>query len=110
VLKGNAALESYVEQKEPNSGNSTARPHKIVMSFCAAQYCEGYGLVQIWRIHKKSRIFEAGSELSGNDSDIGRAIAAFADACARSDPSTVADEYQNLFVGLVGGELVPNGS
>jgi TorA maturation chaperone TorD len=52
----------------------------------------------------------AGSKLIGDDSDLGRAISAFAHVCARSPPATVADEFHDLFVGLVRGELVPYGS
>jgi TorA maturation chaperone TorD len=52
----------------------------------------------------------AGAQLSGDDSDLGRAIAAFAHVCGRSQPATVAEEFQDLFIGLVRGELVPYGS
>jgi len=52
----------------------------------------------------------AGSKLAGDDSDLGRAIAAFAHVCARSQPAIVAEEFHDLFVGLVRGELVPYGS
>ena len=44
------------------------------------------------------------------DSELGRAIAAFAHVCARSQAATVAEEYHELFIGLVRGELVPYGS
>lgn len=53
---------------------------------------------------------QAGAALTGDDSDLGRAIAAFARVCGRSDPATVADEYHELFIGLTRGELVPYGS
>jgi TorA maturation chaperone TorD len=52
----------------------------------------------------------AGAKLVGDDSELGRAIAALATVCARCDAATAADEYQNLFIGLVRGELVPFGS
>ena len=53
---------------------------------------------------------EVGAALSGDDSELGRAIAAFAHVCARSQAATVAEEYHDLFIGLVRGELVPYGS
>ena len=52
----------------------------------------------------------AGSKLVGDDSDLGRAISAFAHVSARAQPATVAEEFHDLFVGLVRGELVPYGS
>ena len=52
----------------------------------------------------------AGARLTGDDSDLGRAISAFARVCARSQPAAVAEEHQDLFVGLVRGEIVPYGS
>ena len=52
----------------------------------------------------------AGARLSGDDSDLGRAISAFAHVCARSQAAAVAEEYHDLFIGLVRGELVPFGS
>ena len=53
---------------------------------------------------------EIGAALSGDHSELGRAIAAFAHICARSQAATVAEEYHELFIGLVRGELVPYGS
>jgi TorA maturation chaperone TorD len=53
---------------------------------------------------------EAGASLTGDASDLGRAISAFARVCARASPAAVADEYHDLFIGLVRGELVPYGS
>jgi TorA maturation chaperone TorD len=52
----------------------------------------------------------AGARLAGDDSDLGRAISAFAHVCGRSQAATVGEEYQDLFIGLVRGELVPFGS
>jgi TorA maturation chaperone TorD len=53
---------------------------------------------------------KAGSELTGDDSDLGRAITAFARICSRTEVSAAADEFHTLFIGLVRGELVPYGS
>ena len=53
---------------------------------------------------------KAGAELVGDDSTLGRAVAAFARVCARCDAGAVAEEFQTLFIGLVRGELVPYGS
>jgi TorA maturation chaperone TorD len=52
----------------------------------------------------------AGAQLSGDDSDLGRAISAFAHVCARSQAAAVAEEHHDLFIGLVRGELIPYGS
>jgi TorA maturation chaperone TorD len=52
----------------------------------------------------------AGAQLSGDESDLGRAISAFARVCAGSQAAAVAEEYQDLFIGLVRGELIPYGS
>jgi len=51
-----------------------------------------------------------GARLTGDDSDLGRAISAFAHVCARSQAAAVAEEYHDLFIGLARGELVPFGS
>ena len=53
---------------------------------------------------------ETGAKLTGDASELGRAIAAFARLCAHSHTSSVAEEYHDLFVGLTRGELVPYGS
>lgn len=51
-----------------------------------------------------------GATLTGDDSELGRAISAFARVCSRSEHRAVGEEYHDLFVGLVRGELVPYGS
>ena len=53
---------------------------------------------------------QAAAVLSGDDSELGRAIGALAHVCARSQAAAVAEEYHDLFIGLVRGELVPYGS
>ncbi len=53
---------------------------------------------------------ERAAALSGDDTALGRAIAAFARVCAGSDAGGVASEYHDLFIGLARGELVPYGS
>src|SRR5262245_1058467 len=53
---------------------------------------------------------QAASKLTGDDSDLGRAITAFARVCAGSQSAAVAEEYHDLFIGLARGELVPYGS
>src|SRR5262249_33439415 len=52
----------------------------------------------------------AATQLSGDDSALGRAISAFAHVCARSQAQAVAQEYHDLFIGLARGELIPYGS
>jgi TorA maturation chaperone TorD len=53
---------------------------------------------------------KAGADLRGDETQLGKAITAFARVCARSQPAAVADEYHDLFIGLARGELVPYGS
>jgi TorA maturation chaperone TorD len=53
---------------------------------------------------------QAAAELTGDDSALGRAVSAFARVCVRSNAASVAEEYQDLFIGLVRGELIPYGS
>lgn len=52
----------------------------------------------------------AAAALEGDDTDLGRAISTFAHIAGRSEPAQAADEYQDLFIGLPRGELVPFGS
>jgi TorA maturation chaperone TorD len=53
---------------------------------------------------------QAAAALKGDATDLGRSVAAFAEACARSAPTNVAREFHDLFIGLTRGELVPYGS
>lgn len=48
--------------------------------------------------------------LEGDDTPIGRALAALAARAAEVDPAAVRAEYDALFIGLGRGELVPYGS
>jgi TorA maturation chaperone TorD len=48
--------------------------------------------------------------LTGDESDLGRAVSMFARVCAGSNAAAAAEEYHDLFVGLARGELVPFGS
>ena len=48
--------------------------------------------------------------LSGDDSDLGRAISGFATLAGKTGSLTAAEEYQDLFIGIGRGELVPYGS
>lgn len=50
------------------------------------------------------------AELEGDDAPFGQAITTFARVAALTSESAAADEYQELFIGLVRGELVPYGS
>jgi TorA maturation chaperone TorD len=53
---------------------------------------------------------KAGADLTGDNSELGKAITAFARVCARAQAAATADEYHDLFIGLARGELVPYGS
>jgi TorA maturation chaperone TorD len=48
--------------------------------------------------------------MSGDDTPIGQAVGALARVSANVSPEDVAREYQNLFIGVGRGELVPYGS
>lgn len=50
------------------------------------------------------------AEMQGDDTDLGKAIAAFAQIAAKSDPAAITQEYHDLFVGIGRGELLPYGS
>jgi TorA maturation chaperone TorD len=47
------------------------------------------------------------STFNGDDTAIGRAVDALAAAARSATPESVADEYQDLFIGIGRGELVP---
>lgn len=47
------------------------------------------------------------SGLEGDDSAIGQALDALAAAARAATPESTADEFQNLFIGIGRGELVP---
>ena len=48
--------------------------------------------------------------LTGDDSELGRAFTALAEAAGAAAPAGVAEEYHDLFIGLTRGELLPYGS
>ncbi len=48
--------------------------------------------------------------LSPDSTPLGMALGELAEAAAATDEDTVADEFQALFIGVTGGELVPYGS
>ena len=47
------------------------------------------------------------SEIEGGDTPLGVALAALAEAAATETTEAVSEEYQNLFIGVAGGELNP---
>lgn len=53
---------------------------------------------------------EINAEAADNDDLVGAAWRMLAQASGRSSPAELADEYQDLFVGVGRGELVPYGS
>ena len=55
-------------------------------------------------------LLELARGLEGDASDLGRALQALAVAAADTTPDAAAREYQDLFIGLGRGELVPYGS
>jgi TorA maturation chaperone TorD len=57
-----------------------------------------------------SERLEAAGFLVGDTSGLGGAIDRFATACRATDSAAIADQYQDLFIGLGRGELIPYGS
>jgi TorA maturation chaperone TorD len=55
-------------------------------------------------------LLKAGGELIGDESELGKAIDRFAQACRAAEAAAVTDQFQELFIGLGRGELVPYGS
>ena len=47
---------------------------------------------------------------AGDDTDFGKAVSRLAKSAAGTDPKTVKDEYEALFIGVGRGELLPYGS
>lgn len=50
------------------------------------------------------------AEMEGDETDLGKAITAFARIASRSSAEAIAQEYQDLFIGVGRGELLPYGS
>ncbi len=70
-----------------------------------------YGmLAQFLRAPPDRRLLDAAAFLSGDDSELGRAIAALASAAGAISVSSAVTEYHALFIGIGRGELVPYGS
>jgi TorA maturation chaperone TorD len=70
-----------------------------------------YGLLaQFLRGAPDRRLLDAAAFLSGDDSELGRAIGALASAAGAISVSSAVTEYNALFIGIGRGELVPYGS
>ena len=50
------------------------------------------------------------AEIAADNTELGRAFAALAEAAVAIDPLRIAEEYHDLFIGLTRGELLPYGS
>ncbi len=50
------------------------------------------------------------SQLNGDDSELGQALATLAKVAGKVTAEQTAEEYQNLFIGVGRGELLPYGS
>ena len=48
--------------------------------------------------------------MSGDESELGKVVQAFANIAGKTSPEQVAQEYQDLFIGVGRGELLPYGS
>lgn len=70
-----------------------------------------YGLLaRLLAAAPDASVLAALANLDSDDSELGQAFAALARAAAAASPAAVAEEYQDLFIGLGRGELVPYGS
>jgi len=47
------------------------------------------------------------TQIGGDDSELGQALAALSAAARRMEPSRIADEFQDVMVGVTRGEVVP---
>jgi len=52
----------------------------------------------------------AAAAMTGDESELGRALHSFALVAGKTSPETAAQEYHDLFIGVGRGELVPYGS
>lgn len=55
-------------------------------------------------------ILTLSAKFTGDDTDLGRALAVLAKLAGRTTPEKASSEYHELFIGLGRGELVPYGS
>lgn len=55
-------------------------------------------------------LLEAVSKMEGDDTVIGKAMLSFGKLAERTDLATAVQEYNDLFIGLARGELLPYGS
>lgn len=56
------------------------------------------------------RNLEIGASMSGDATELGKAVHTFAHLCGRTQPDEAAREYHDLFIGVGRGELLPFGS
>ena len=55
-------------------------------------------------------LLDLAARFQGDATDYGQALAALATVAAETDPTAVAEEYHDLFIGIGRGELVPYAS
>jgi TorA maturation chaperone TorD len=55
-------------------------------------------------------LLEKISKMGGDETDLGKAMLSFAKLAASTDPAHAEQEYNDLFIGLARGELLPYGS
>lgn len=55
-------------------------------------------------------LLETISKMEGDDSDLGKAMLSFGKLAAKTDPAQAEQEYNDLFIGVARGELLPYGS
>lgn len=53
---------------------------------------------------------DVAARMSGDESELGKVVQAFANIAGKTSPEQVAQEYQDLFIGVGRGELLPYGS
>lgn len=67
-------------------------------------------LAQCLRLSPDQEGLKSFAAMQGDDTPIGRAVAAISRVAAKTTPEEVAREYHDLFIGVGRGELVPYGS
>ena len=75
------------------------------------QRAQLYRLLASWlAAAPDQKLLDLATDLKGDETPLGRGIAALAARAGRTTPAAAADEYGDLFIGIGRGELVPYAS
>lgn len=67
-------------------------------------------LAKFLRTAPDQKALDTVADIDGDDTDLGRALGTLSKLAGKVSPGDCADEYQNLFIGVGRGELLPYGS